>query len=456
MEIGSAQSKKAVHERHGVVSVNLVFQTKGHTMKKFINNVKTGVLIFVIAIILPLVSFSEDGNKNLQQEISALKQEVNALKKEVQSKSKPDKNFSSVARKKTINQPTSQNSNNNITSITQNLTRKWVNANSVVHLSGYADTGFIATQHERSRFFLGHFNPIFHYLYKNLILAESEVELEVNSHGETEVKLEYADLGLFLNNYMILIVGKFISPLGFFFQNIHPTWINKLPTSPPGFKGDQAAPEADIGVELRGGFHIDNPTRVNYAVYVANGPKAIVEDGEIEEIETEGFNADADGNKIVGGRIGILPIPNLEIGISGAIGKVGLFGEDPGEAVETNRNYNVLGADASLQVKNLELRGEIIQQDIKSHYGSDISGGKWRGWYGQASYRFRPTKLEGIVRYGDYRTPHADQDLKQWALGCDYWFAPSAVAKVAYEFNSGLHGTANNANSLLFQLAYGF
>jgi len=407
-----------------------------------ISHYKLHLALTLAMMFVATVSIATTHDNALKQEVAALKKEVASIKREI--KTKP-----SYERAQPLN-------NQFATNESQSLSAQWMNASSVAHLSGYADAGYVDPQNEHSHFFFGHFNPIFHYLYKDLILAEAELELEIDSDGETEVKLEYADLALFLNNYMILIVGKFQSPLGFFFQNLHPTWINKLPSSPPGFRGDQASPEADIGVQLRGGFPVGNPIFVNYAIYVANGPKAIVEDDEIEEIEAEGFNSDVDGKKVVGGRIGILPVPQVEIGMSAATGDVGLFDEDTDERIEKHRHYTVLGGDLTVRIKNLRLHGEIIQQKVHSRSSSDISGGKWKGWYGQASYRFQPTKIEAIVRYGEYHTPHARQKLEQWMIGVDYWFAPSVVAKVGYEFNRGLRGTTNNNNRFLFQLAYGF
>jgi hypothetical protein len=61
-----------------------------------------------------------------------------------------------------------------------------------------------------------------------------------------------------------------------------------------------------------------------------------------------------------------------------------------------------------------------------------------------------------VVRYGDFTTPHPDQDLRQWGIGLNYWLTPSAVAKVAYEFNQGEPGTKNNADLFLVQFSYGF
>ena len=141
------------------------------------------------------------------------------------------------------------------------------------------------------------------------MLLESELEVNVGEDGETEIGLEYLTLDLFLNDYMAVIAGKFLSPIGQFRQNIHPSWINKLPSAPPGFGHDGAAPISDVGIQLRGGLPSLGSVKTNYAVYIANGPEldAMTEGGdvELEGIMAEGFTRDADGGKVVGGRFGI-------------------------------------------------------------------------------------------------------------------------------------------------------
>lgn len=426
-----------------------------HPMNKVCINrrIKFSALATTFLLSLPYnIAVADDSQ--LKEEVKILKQKINLLNKKVDSLSVAGNNNHKNDQKHADNQA-SQNSFSEIRN-SDTISSQWTQAASLSHLSGYADAGYVDRRGENARIFLGHFNPVFHFLYRDLILAEGELELEVNSEGKTEVALEYADLGLFLNNYMMLIVGKFQSPLGHFQQNLHPSWINKLPSPPPGFAHDQAAPASEMGVELRGGLPIKNSSRMTYAVYVSNGPKAEVEDDEIEEIEGEGLNSDTDGSKVVGGRIGFQPIPNFEIGLSGAIGKIGLFGS----SLIDKRDYSVLGADAVLFLKNLQLRGEIIQQKISSKAGSDIAGGKWRGWYGQASYLFKPTKLEAIIRYGEYASPHATNNFDQCAFGLDYWFAPSVVVKAAYEINRAKskpeNGSSTIGNAFFLQLAYGF
>lgn len=211
---------------------------------------------------------------------------------------------------------------------------------------------------------------------------------------------------------------------------------------------------------MRGGVPLRR-ARANYAVYVGNGPEVEVEeeDGEleIEGIETEGFTSDDDDKKVWGGRIGLIPIPKLEIGFSGATGKAGLFSPDGLIDGEPDRDYNVLGADLAWQFQNLDLRGEYVQQEI----GSDSASAApdevtFESWYAQAAYKLLPTKFEGVIRYGDFDSPHADQDLKQLAVGINYLFASNVIAKFAYEFNDGESGAETDEDSLLLQMAYGF
>ena len=99
-----------------------------------------------------------------------------------------------------------------------------------------------------------------------------------------------------VNDYVALVGGKFLSPIGQFRQNLHPSWINKLASAPPGFGHDGAAPTSDIGLQARGGFQIGNMF-ANYAVYASNGPElnSTFEDGEfeLEGIRAEGFDEDS-------------------------------------------------------------------------------------------------------------------------------------------------------------------
>lgn len=328
------------------------------------------------------------------------------------------------------------------------LHSEWKEANSVVHLAGYGAVSYTDSQESNGSFNQVQFAPIFHYQYRDLMMLESELEITAEANGETETVLEYLTLDLFLNDYAVLVAGKFLSPVGQFRQNIHPSWINKLPSAPPGFGHGGAAPVSDIGLQLRGGFPL-GAMRSNYAVYIANGPELELVGGEVHEILAEGRTRDIDGNKNVGGRFGLLPVPGLEVAFSFVAGKA----QDEA-GVQPAQDYDVIGGDFAWQWRNLELRGEYVQSEVESLPA--VEGGKWATWYTQVAYKFLPSKFEGVVRYTDFDSPHADEDQKQWALGINYLFASNVIAKLAYESNDGQAGATADDNRVLAQMAYGF
>ncbi len=345
---------------------------------------------------------------------------------------------------------------------------EWRTPNSLIHLAGYADVGYVNGDDDNGGFNVGTFSPIFHFQYRDIVMLESELEFELSPDGETEIAMEYLTLDYFLNDYVTLVSGLFLSPIGQFRQNLHPSWINKLPSAPPGFGHDGAAPTSDVGLQLRGAFPLRG-MRSNYAFYIGNGPElnSVFEDGEfeLEGIVAEGFGEDRDGEKVFGGRYAILPISSLEIGVSGATGKAtvtGLEDEDSGEITElegeTARNYDVIGADFSWLWKNFNLRGEYVRSKIgEASTGLTASeGGVWSSWYSQASWRIPSTKFETVLRYTDFDSPHASHDQQQWALGFNYLITNSFIAKAAYEFNDGIDGSIANSDRLILQLAYGF
>ncbi|MBV1928344.1 MAG: hypothetical protein KUG81_02375, partial [Gammaproteobacteria bacterium] len=225
---------------------------------------------------------------------------------------------------------------------------EWIQPDTLIHMSGYADVGYTDSKSEDGSFNVGTFAPIFHFQYRDLVMLESELEIEVGDDGETETNLEYLTIDWFINDYMTLVGGKFLSPIGQFRQNLHPSWINKLPSAPPGFGHDGAAPISDVGFQLRGGFPI-GAVRTNYAVYISNGPELIseFEDGEFEldGVEAEGFGADSDGEKVIGGRLGIIPFAGFELGLSAASGKATVTSIEDGDSNalegEAARDYDV-------------------------------------------------------------------------------------------------------------------
>ena len=213
---------------------------------------KRKVVVAVFSIVLPLSAATAATNDELEAELDALRSQVSALGSEVQQAA------------------------------------EWKSPNTLVHMAGYADVGYVKTKGEDGSFVIGSFSPIFHFQYRDIVMLESELEIEIDQEGATEVNLEYLTIDWFFSDYGTLLAGKFLSPIGQFRQNLHPSWINKLPSAPPGFGHDGAAPVSELGLQIRGGVPLGG-MRGNYAVYVANGPElhSTTEDGVEFEIEGE-------------------------------------------------------------------------------------------------------------------------------------------------------------------------
>jgi hypothetical protein len=333
----------------------------------------------------------------------------------------------------------------------------WENATSVTHLSGYASADYVNVENGPAAFAVN-FNPMFHFLYDSKILWEAELEFATTEEGGTDIGLEYSTIDWFINDNVTLVAGKFLSPVGNFRQNQHPSWINKLPSAPPGFGHDGAAPITEVGLQLRGVVPTSGNSRIIYAAYLGNGPKIEGEDGEIHAIEAEGFASDPDDEKVFGGRVAFLPFPALELAISGVTGDAAVV-ENDGLDFEGDptRGYSVFGFDASYRWNNLDLRAEFISQEVDAQPLSVApEGAKWETWFAQGAYKFADGKWEGVVRYTDFKSPHAEDAQEQLAFGVNYLITPSAMLKFGYESNQGEPGEITDSDRWIVQIAYGY
>ena len=329
-------------------------------------------------------------------------------------------------------------------------------------LRGYYHTGLesITSEGETEYNFAGgSIAPILMYKQSDRLFFEAEFE-GAYEDGEFEWGLEYADMAYVINNYMTVRAGKFLLPFGTFMEKLHPTWINRLSTRPLGFGHDGIAPTTDVGVELRGAFHLGS-TKLNYQAYVINGPQ--LKDGSDEPEEAGmlkfGYMEDNNNDKAVGGRLGIFPFSNssLEIGLSALSGKVG-----DKESRFADVRANLYAIDLSL-VKNLSFMKSVV--DLKGQYNySQVGDANYKvpedttdlfydftntsnSYYIQLS--IRPSfvasdfisKLELVGRYSSMDTPEGslwEQSPTQLAIGLNYWIDWRTVIKLGYQTTDGL------------------
>lgn len=403
------------------------------------------LMAMMLTAMMPMTAIAETDIEALKRKVELLEQQLSAIKGQIAAQEKETKALKTDVKAATKEQ------------------KEWTSAESVVHLAGYGSVGYTDNKNASGRFSQVQFSPIFHYQYKDLVMLESELEITNTPDGETELDLEYMALDLFLHDNATLVAGKFLSPIGQFRQNLHPGWINKMPSAPPGFGHDGAAPVSETGLQVRGGFPMGG-LRANYAVYASNGPEleAVTEgaDVELEGIHAEGRTSNVDGSLAWGGRLGLLPQPNLEVGLSMATGKAAVTTFDGAEiSDQPKRSYGVLGADLTWHWGAWDVRGEFVQSKIggdSSASATASESAKWRSWYTQVAHPLYIPKIEGVVRYTNFDAPGNMADQEQWAVGLDYLFASNLVGKAAYEFNKGEPGSDANQDSLLLQLSYGF
>jgi hypothetical protein len=335
-------------------------------------------------------------------------------------------------------------------------------------MAGYGTAGFTARSGE-DPFFDAAFNALFLFKLTDRLFFEGEMELEFENN-ETTINLEVAQAAYLLNDYMTIGVGRFLNPMDFFVERQHMNWVNKLPDKPLAVY-DGLLPESELGGQLRGVIPI-GPTKLEYVGFVANAPGLITESDDFSEIGMLDFDNDANtgGHVAVGGHLGFIPIPQLEIGYGIQRSKVGPR-DQAVVAILQSADFNYV-QDSPLLKGLINFRAQWVWSHIGDFvYDSDGQQGfgplefnnNRNGGYVQLSYR--PTHIdndyiknfEGVFRYDRLNQLHTPVgfDEQRCTLGLNYWVTPSAVVKLAYEFDDK-NGGARDQNAFMMQAAVGF
>jgi hypothetical protein len=341
-------------------------------------------------------------------------------------------------------------------------------------LSGFTHASYTDRRTENSTFDAG-LNTNFLWELNDRLLFEGQLEFslqddEQGNQSSTETSLEFADMTYLLNDYMTVGAGKFLVPFGIFNERLHQDWINKLPDRPLIYSDEQGiVQESGVGAFIRGAVPSCS-TQWNYALYIDNGPSLITDDPDNYGNLDLDNDTDTNHNKTVGGRLGFLPIPALEVGYSAQVGEI-----NPSNFENVNMFTQGFDITYKRQVESLrgdiDLRTEWVWTDISNatYDPTGANGGPFRfdndrsGYYMQAAYR--PTladekilrNFEFVLRYDSLTVPHdapGSADEHRWTPGIDYWITPSAVVKVAYQFDET--SGSQDRNAFMLQAAMGF
>ncbi|MCA6441400.1 MAG: hypothetical protein IM562_09345 [Chitinophagaceae bacterium] len=317
------------------------------------------------------------------------------------------------------------------------------------------------------------FNPILLWQPHKNIVIEAEMETEIEG-SETKIDMGYANASFFLNKYLTVRTGKFISPFGIFQDRLHPSWINKLPTVPVGTGEDKlgVGPTSEIGIDFRGGIPLGS-AKMNYSIFFANGAQLITDPTDPGKQGTLTYgNAETINKKLTGGgRVGFLPLSNssLEVGFSYRNGNVG----------DKNSAYKFIGTQMYAldltYVKQLDFIKGMF--DVKAQWNKvnvdkaeyidpgDPTGNtlytfenKRSSFFTQAAYRPSMSqskflkKTELVFRYAGFNPPTGAkglEEIKQYTYGINYWFTWRTAFKAAYQ-------SQKDSNAFFLQVAVGF
>jgi hypothetical protein len=307
-------------------------------------------------------------------------------------------------------------------------------------------------------FYFGEFTPDFYLLLNDWIFLESQI----TAGGDGAVNVGYAQADFFVNDWLTIVAGRFIAPIGWYNLELNHSWVNKLPNDTPGagpLLWQQVLPTLTmLGLQARGSFYLGcSPLKLDYAAYVSNGlnltPAAagnptLSELANLQNMENTLNNIT--NEKTVGGRIGLWwPEMGLEAGASGLYN--GDYVRGPFE-----ESISLFAFDFNYRQGGLEVRAEYgtTYQQAGSFLGAPI---RREGFYAQAAYRPLEASCkyvqntEVVYRYSYVTFPgiNANQlDLTTFAtpldvpvrrqqneFGINYYFYPRMMVKVAYQIN---------------------
>jgi hypothetical protein len=363
------------------------------------------------------------------------------------------------------------------------------NNESPLTIAGALAVGFSKIPGTPGAFYYGEFSPDFFVKVNDWILLEAEIA--AGSDGSVGATFLQADF--MVNDWLTIIAGEFVAPIGFFNERLNNPWINKLPGDAPGsapLLWQQVLPAMEmLGVQARGAFYLGNsPIKMEYTAYfgteglnVTPATPGMPTSDEVanEENMINPFGVSYD-DETFGGRLGLWwPEAGFEVGISAMHNGDYLVGF-------TGLSMNLWAVDLNYRNGNWDARFEYgtTYQQAPSSVTSAVTGATVaqsnitrEGLYAQLAYRpydarnkylqrtefvyrFSWADFRGInpanLAVSDYDTP-IDVPVPRYQneFGINYYFYQRMELKVAYQINTE-PGNSLHDNNLMTELAWGW
>jgi len=166
----------------------------------------------------------------------------------------------------------------------------------------------------------------------------------------------------------------------------------------------------------------------NVTVFVANG---FCHEG----IDPDGNGLETHNDLAAGGRVGITPLENIEVG--GSIASI--------TGLDDSHDMILAGADLQVTAAGLEIKGEYIVHEFDAREGSDFTND---GYYLQGLYGIGEWYLVG--RYGEFRPDQQSADIGRMSAGIGRSINDIIELRFEYQANEAMKDIA------VFQVAFGF
>jgi hypothetical protein len=312
------------------------------------------------------------------------------------------------------------------------------------------------------------FAPYFLIQFNNQLLLAANIDIT-----NAGVSVSEAQINWFATDWMTVVLGRYLTPIGFFNERLNHEWINRLPDVPLMFR--QVSPlTSNDGIMLRGATYLGcSPIKMEYEVYGGNGLQAAAVPttlSQVADLENITGGPDETSVKALGGRLGFwIPEWGLTGGVSGYSN--GRYSSGPSDG------FNLWQLDFGFRKGDWDVRFEYADnyQQATSYIGNNI---RRRGFYAQVAYRPYQadncylSKLEFALRYSRvwfhgidptqldptaFATPvDVPVDRDQWTAGINYYFYASMALRLAYEINHELNGINLHDNVFLGQFVWAF
>jgi len=288
-----------------------------------------------------------------------------------------------------------------------------------LEVSGFVDVLTQGQQGENTTFGMGAFEIDFASEFSPKVSFEGAVVVEGDEVGLGQTLVDFKLLN---EDKLGLQAGLLDMPFGIDYQ-VFATPDRKLVTPPLVTELMMDGGWGDIGVNFYGSV-----ARLNYNLYIVNG---MGEDGGVPVNQL----TDNNSAKTAGGRIGVSPVKDLELGFSYARGPY-----LNGTAEEA---LSRIGGDIQFAYERLQIKGEFVkgEEEVSSDPDREHEG-CYLQLLGQAT-----EKVYGVARYG-YWKPKGSDRITRITIGLGYDLIENISLRSEYQINGETPSVDDNLFSM--------